>query len=356
MQIRPQIAVKNRKGGAKRSYRLDQERITMGRDRSNYIVLEGAMISRRHAEILCEGPTFFIRDLKSNNGTLLNEIKLSPQEKTLLRTDDRIQIEEYDLHFHIPTGHEAADIHEITDTDLLEVKMVKKLLKAMDRENAPSLEVIEGPLAGRRFVLEEKNQTVIVGRDPACEFSVESEVLSRKHARIEKRFESITLQDLKSKNGTYVNREKITEKRLQDGDILHLGTVAVVFRNPQELSFELESPRVAPHAENKEPSSPVPRDAKKGAEQTDEFPAEEGTPSAQSGRGSRRREERGESVESVEEPAGEPDSLSSPPSPPPLFSSAPWARLQISTTELLTLLLGLLVLIGSIWGIFKILK
>ena len=285
MDLRPQITVRSKKTGEKKVYRLDQDRVTIGRDVSNYIVLEGRAISRTHAEIIQEGSQDFVRDLKSNNGTLVNEKPIPAREKVLLRSGDIIQIEEYNLLFQILTGKEAEDIYEITDTDLLEVKMVKKLLKAMDRENAPSLEVLEGPQAGLRYALEAKNQDVVIGRDPACEFVIDSDVISRKHSRIEKRFDTVVLHDLHSKNGVFVNRERITEKRLQDGDIIHMGTLPLSFRNPQELTFDFEPPRVSEPAIAKTPDVVVA--PKKPVETSSPQISSEGTGGT---RGSRRRE------------------------------------------------------------------
>lgn len=338
MDLRPQITVRNKKTGDKKVYRLDQERATIGRDVSNYIVVEGRAISRVHAEVLQEGTTAFVRDLKSNNGTLVNEKPIPAREKVLLRSGDIIQIEEYDLLFQILTGKEAEDLYEITDTDLLEVKMVKKLLKAMDRENAPSLEVLEGPQAGLRFALEAKNQDVVIGRDPACEFVIDSDVISRKHSRIEKRFDTVILHDLHSKNGLFVNRERVTEKRLQDGDIIHLGTLPLSFRNPQELTFDFEPPRVSEPSPAKTPEVMAPKEP---VESPSPQISSEGTGGA---RGSRKREGGEGSFDAVvpSEAAG--------PGGFPLPGG-----FQLSTPEIVAIVVGLIVLIGSIWGILKLL-
>ena len=357
MEIQPQISTKNRKTGERHLYRLDQERISVGRDRSNYIVLDSRTISRRHAEISREGTQYFIADLKSNNGTSLNEKNLPPHDKTLLHSGDLIQIDDYDLHFQIPAPGQVEDIYEITDTDLLEIKMVKKLLKAMDRDNAPSLEVMEGPQAGTRFALSEKNQDIVVGRDPACEFKIDSDVISRKHARIEKHFDTVVLHDLGSKNGTFVNRERIKEQRLQDGDILHLGTLALSFRNPQDLAFELEPPKV-----KKEPPAEVSRgestrdQPQRGVEgeAPRALPVEGATQAPMvDARVSRRK---GQKVE-VQQLASE--EIVSPPenpeeAPPPDFIEEPAAGFKLAPAEILAIVIGLIVLIGSIWGILKL--
>jgi pSer/pThr/pTyr-binding forkhead associated (FHA) protein len=377
MEIRPQISVKNKRTGERQLYRIDQERITAGRDHANYVVLDGRTVSRKHVEILHEGSQFFVRDLKSNNGTNLNEKPLTPNEKALLRSGDLIQVEDFDLQFLIPTTDEAEEIYEITDTDLLEVKMVKKLLKAMDRENAPSLEVIEGPQAGLLFALEEKNQDVVIGRDPACEFVIDSNVISRKHARIEKRFDTAILHDLDSKNGTFVNREKVKEKRLQDGDIIHLGTLAISFKNPQDLSFDFEPPQIQ---KAKRPETSAPPGTPKIAqveEILDEEPAEDrgaeaspmGTRSSRRKGGAKRKPSKtrpsppGQSPENL---PGEMPAEGGFEEFPPQEGEQALAEneggvglkvggFRFSVMEILAALVGLVVLVGSIWAILKIL-
>lgn len=319
MEIRPQIQVKNRKTGVRNLYRMDDNRLLIGRDSSNIIVLEGKTVSRRHTEILEDGNQFFVRDLKSNNGTFLNERKLASEEKTLLRSGDIIKVEDFDLLFRVPAPGEVQDLYETTDTDILEIKMLKKLLRAMDKESAPSLEVLEGNHAGKRFALEGKNQDALLGRDPACEFVIDEEVISRKHARLEKRFDTVLLHDLGSKNGTYVNREKIRERRLKDGDILHLGTLPFLFRNPQELATDLSPPDIK-RDEAETPAAPPHQVISEGAR------------------------------------VARPPIRDLPPESPEESRVSQAVRApRMSFAEILALIVGLAVLIGALWGILKFL-
>jgi len=372
MPSQPQITVRNRTTGEKKAYRLDQERATIGREPSNYIVLDDRAVSRKHAEILQENNQYFVRDLKSNNGTQLNDKPLASHEKALLRAGDLIVINDFEVSFNLPTAKESEDIYEITDTDVLEVKMVKKLLQAMDRENAPSLEVIEGPQTGIRFVFEEKNQDVVIGRDPACEFVIDSTVMSRKHARIEKRFDTVILHDLHSKNGTFVNREKIESKRLQDGDIVHLGTLSLSFRNPQELSFDFGPPEISQIKRSQKASTPSPAPQTAAEDSYDDVSESSASESAGPAgtRGSRRRggaSRKGKSKKTAADapppPAEVPQESYEPPlpqdgqmeSPSEMDAQDGGGRFSLSPTEIGAIVVGLIVLVGSIWGILKLL-
>jgi predicted component of type VI protein secretion system len=96
----------------------------------------------------------------------------------------------------------------------------------------PGLVELE-PRAGRRVELEGR---MIVGREE-CEITVEDEQVSRRHARIEERGGSVTLDDLGSRNGTYLNEVPIREpSRLRDGDVIRMGATAWRFEAPASPS------------------------------------------------------------------------------------------------------------------------
>ena len=76
-----------------------------------------------------------------------------------------------------------------------------------------------------------KRQETVVGRDPLCDMLIESQGISRRHARIVFRDESYYIDDLESVNGTYVNRERIRKPTLLcDGDTIHFYRVSGIFR------------------------------------------------------------------------------------------------------------------------------
>ena len=59
---------------------------------------------------------------------------------------------------------------------------------------------------------------------------VDEPLVSRNHARLEKRGESWVVVDLGSTNFTRVNGNRIGEAELQDGDEVHFGRARCVFR------------------------------------------------------------------------------------------------------------------------------
>jgi DNA-binding winged helix-turn-helix (wHTH) protein len=74
----------------------------------------------------------------------------------------------------------------------------------------------------------------IVGRGIDAAVWIDAPGVSRHHARIVVRRGEATLEDLGSKNGTYVGGQRVTvPHRLADGDQVRLGSVVVTFRVPQ---------------------------------------------------------------------------------------------------------------------------
>jgi DNA-binding winged helix-turn-helix (wHTH) protein len=71
----------------------------------------------------------------------------------------------------------------------------------------------------------------VIGREPPATIRIEGRGLSRNHARIQVSGGDATLEDLGSKNGTYVNGRRITTPvRLSDGDEIRLGAISLTFR------------------------------------------------------------------------------------------------------------------------------
>ena len=77
---------------------LPAENITLGRASDCTIPIKDRFLSRRHAEIINERGTWYVRDCGSVNGTMLNGVKLA--EMTLLHPGDRIALGDSEVVFH----------------------------------------------------------------------------------------------------------------------------------------------------------------------------------------------------------------------------------------------------------------
>jgi hypothetical protein len=69
-----------------------------------------------------------------------------------------------------------------------------------------------------------------IGRVASNTIPIQDGSISSNHARITRTDEGFFIEDLKSRNGTFVNGEKVTEKRkLADGDLVRIGKVLMTF-------------------------------------------------------------------------------------------------------------------------------
>ena len=70
----------------------------------------------------------------------------------------------------------------------------------------------------------------VIGRDSDATIQCDRTGVSRHHARILVSKGEATVEDLGSKNGTYLQGQRITSARLSDGDEIRLGVLTLIFR------------------------------------------------------------------------------------------------------------------------------
>jgi len=78
-----------------------------------------------------------------------------------------------------------------------------------------------------------------IGRRQDCDLCLPIPVASRKHCEINMDQGRLMVRDLSSKNGTFVNGQKIEEVRLKPGDQLRVGPVTFVIQingNPADVT------------------------------------------------------------------------------------------------------------------------
>jgi len=70
---------------------------------------------------------------------------------------------------------------------------------------------------------------IIMGREPACDFPINDQTVSSRHARLSFHQNQWWLEDMASTNGTYLNGEAVTTAVvITHGDALRLGQVGVM--------------------------------------------------------------------------------------------------------------------------------
>ena len=89
------------------------------------------------------------------------------------------------------------------------------------------LVVQRGPGAGNRFLLD--LDLVTAGRHPESEIFLDDVTVSRRHAEFHRDGYEFSVRDVGSLNGTYVNRDRIDQVSLKDGDEVQIGKYRLVF-------------------------------------------------------------------------------------------------------------------------------
>ncbi|NED98377.1 FHA domain-containing protein [Phytoactinopolyspora alkaliphila] len=98
-------------------------------------------------------------------------------------------------------------------------------------EGSALLVVLRGPNAGSRFLLD--TDVVNVGRHPDSDIFLDDVTVSRRHAEFRRHEGGFVVSDVGSLNGTYVNRDRVDEVRLANGDEVQVGKYRLVYYSSQ---------------------------------------------------------------------------------------------------------------------------
>ncbi|MDQ3304476.1 MAG: FHA domain-containing protein [Actinomycetota bacterium] len=94
-------------------------------------------------------------------------------------------------------------------------------------EGSGMLVVKRGPGAGSKFILDKA--VVSAGRHPQSDIFLDDVTVSRRHAEMVTGPGGYLLRDAGSLNGTYLNRERIDEAPVSNGDEIQIGRFKLVF-------------------------------------------------------------------------------------------------------------------------------
>ena len=90
-----------------------------------------------------------------------------------------------------------------------------------------------GQRAGDSFLLDDESECLI-GRGLDCTITLSDPLCSRVHVVVGRHDDRWVVRDANSRNGTYVNDQKIDEATLGDGHVLRLGSTVFAFRQSEE--------------------------------------------------------------------------------------------------------------------------
>lgn len=90
------------------------------------------------------------------------------------------------------------------------------------------LELVDGP--GQPHHVDLTAPELTLGRGSGANCRVRSALVSREHLRITIQGPDVTVTDLDSQNGVFLNQVRVHSAVLRDGDLLQLGDLVFVFR------------------------------------------------------------------------------------------------------------------------------
>src|SRR5260370_19024037 len=117
-----------------------------------------------------------------------------------------------------------------------------------------SLLVLKGNTPGQRIHL--SDDTVVLGRNPDCQVPIGGTAVSRNHAQILRIQGKYFIEDLKSRNKTYVNNEEVTSRlQLHENDRIKICDFLCTFHEQAPPPFPPELAPADPEPPDDPPAS-----------------------------------------------------------------------------------------------------
>lgn len=178
---------------------LRRGQLIIGRHPRCNLVLNDPLVSSHHAIIQYTPQGYLLTDLNSESGTFVNG---QPIKQVILRGGERLQIGGAEL-----------------------------LFVAASMPAVPYIRAYLSVMAGNQeFARYTVAPGTILGRYPGCPVDLRSDALvSLRHARLDYRDGQWIITDLGSKNGTYVNGQRVHQRILTPGDVIQIGNTRMRF-------------------------------------------------------------------------------------------------------------------------------
>jgi pSer/pThr/pTyr-binding forkhead associated (FHA) protein len=216
----------NKPDGLSQEFMLSKSLVTLGRATTNDIVLGGGRVSRNHAQIQWTDEEIILTDLRSANGVRVNGERIV---QSRIQPGDRIEISGNILQYLplIQDSHEEATL--INSEQELEMTLLQMAVPSSLNDTSQARLVIQAP--DRTWELPLENESYTIGRAGASNLVLDYAKVSRSHARVERKGSHFILRDLQSTNGTFLEEERIEERRLENGDTFRIGPARIVFKS-----------------------------------------------------------------------------------------------------------------------------
>lgn len=174
--------------------------VRIARDRSAHVPVADKLVSRGHLVAEPEGAGWLLRDTGSTRGSFIDGRRVAQVA--------------------VPAAPASVTVR-LGGPDGPAVEFRREPMRSVPPEPSPS----QTPPPGTRGA----TRHLVVGRAVDCSVHIDDLQASRRHAEVLVRDGSAVLRDLGSANGTFVNGESISERRLAVGDRIGVGTTTLVW-------------------------------------------------------------------------------------------------------------------------------
>ena len=223
--------------------------VSIGRLPDNLLVIDNPAVSGRHARVYKEGNHFVLEDLKSTNGTFVND---KPIARHTLLDGDVIGVGKHTLVFSLKGGEQTDDhkqeefVPDVGGTMMLDTEKQKNLISGLDR-GRPSqvrepvvpktaiptaqgrigtIKVVSGNTGQSEYVL--AAVTTMIGKADTAQIRLKGWFKPQVAAAIARKGEGFTITPMGGK--VSVNGEKISGRRdLASGDMIEVSGLTLEF-------------------------------------------------------------------------------------------------------------------------------
>jgi RND family efflux transporter MFP subunit len=227
-----------RRGGQPTTHQFDTQRIRLGRNPDNDVILESQACSRYHAEVVRDGSIYKIVDLGSANGV----VHRGQRVKELPITDGlTVDLSDTAVTFTLDEGDTGRTLMFGSDQTMV-TGMAPPSAAALaaaaptPAPSAPAPSPAPAPVAAPRelYLQYDAGKTqrhlkvvsgaeYVIGRASDADVVLDDKEASTRHARIFSRGQDFFIKDLGSSNGTTVNGQRVDEGPIDAGDEIEIG-------------------------------------------------------------------------------------------------------------------------------------
>ena len=206
---------------------FDKDLIAIGRARENDIVIENLATSRHHAQISSHGGQYYLTDLDSSNGTMLNEKRIS---RAALGDGDTIRVGKHEIRFVVPDG-ETPLVPEDDFSDFNQTMMIPAA-------TPPGHFLAVRAIRRRDTAVPLTQDRIDIGRGPACDIRLVDWFVDPQQAIIEIRGADCSVRNMGRTRPTLVNGQPVRETLLQDGDVIQAGFTQLAYTTDQTKALD----------------------------------------------------------------------------------------------------------------------